>query len=206
MAVNKFADKLVKKIFGSSSDIFLKSVKGTVQQIQDWEPAMEKMSDEELKAQTTKFKERIAAALDGIDDKAARREAEQAILHDILPEAFATVREASKRVTGMRHFDVQMIGGIALHQGRIAEMRTGEGKTLVATLPSYLNGLTGRGVNVVTVNDYLAFRDAEWMGKIHQFLGMSVGCIQNDMDDMERKDAYAADHLYVEMTHSGDAF
>ena len=96
----------------------------------------------------------------------------------------------------MRHFDVQMIGGIALHQGRIAEMRTGEGKTLVATLPSYLNGLTGRGVNVVTVNDYLAFRDAEWMGKIHQFLGMSVGCIQNDMDDMERKDAYAADITY----------
>ncbi len=196
MAVNKFADKLVKKIFGSSSDIFLKSVKGTVQQIQDWEPAMEKMSDDELKAQTPKFKERISAALDGIDDKAARREAEQAILHDILPEAFATVREASKRVTGMRHFDVQMIGGIALHQGRIAEMRTGEGKTLVATLPSYLNGLTGRGVNVVTVNDYLAFRDAEWMGKIHQFLGMSVGCIQNDMDDMERKDAYAADITY----------
>ncbi len=153
MAVNKFADKLVKKIFGSSSDIFLKSVKGTVQQIQDWEPAMEKMSDDELKAQTPKFKERISAALDGIDDKAARREAEQVILHDILPEAFATVREASKRVTGMRHFDVQMIGGIALHQGRIAEMRTGEGKTLVATLTSYLNGLTGRGVNVVKVND-----------------------------------------------------
>ncbi|MGB7208551.1 MAG: preprotein translocase subunit SecA [Pyrinomonadaceae bacterium] len=196
MAVNSFADKLVKKIFGSSSDIFLKSVKGTVQQIQDWEPAIEKMSDDELKAQTPKFKERIATALKGIDDKAARRDAEQAVLHDILPEAFATVREASKRVTGMRHFDVQMIGGIALHQGRIAEMRTGEGKTLVATLPSYLNGLTGRGVNVVTVNDYLAFRDAEWMGKIHQFLGMSVGCIQNDMDDMERKDAYAADITY----------
>lgn len=143
-----------------------------------------KMSDDELKAQTPKLKERIATALSGIEDKSERRDAEQAILHDILPEAFATVREASKRVTGMRHFDVQMIGGIALHQGRIAEMRTGEGKTLVATLPSYLNGLTGRGVNVVTVNDYLAYRDAEWMGKIHEFLGMSVGCIQNDMDDM----------------------
>ena len=196
MAVNSFADKLVKKIFGSSSDIFLKSVKGTVQEIQDWEPAIEKMSDDELKAQTPKLKARIVDALKGIDDKAARREAEQAILHEILPEAFATVREASKRVTGMRHFDVQMIGGIALHQGRIAEMRTGEGKTLVATLPSYLNGLTGRGVNVVTVNDYLAFRDAEWMGKIHQFLGMSVGCIQNDMDDVERKEAYASDITY----------
>ncbi len=196
MAVNSFADKLVKKIFGSSSDIFLKSVKETVVEIQSWEPAMEKMSDDELKAQTPKFKERIATALNGIEDKAERRDAEQAILHDILPEAFATVREASKRVTGMRHFDVQMIGGIGLHQGRIAEMRTGEGKTLVATLPSYLNGLTGRGVNVVTVNDYLAYRDAEWMGKIHQFLGMSVGCIQNDMDDMERKDAYAADITY----------
>src|SRR5438067_5170090 len=196
MAVNSFADKLVKKIFGSSSDIFLKSVRPTVQQINDWEPKLEKLSDDELKEQTPKFKERIAAALDGIDDKAERRKVEQEILHEILPEAFATVREASRRVTGMRHFDVQMIGGIALHQGRIAEMRTGEGKTLVATLPSYLNGLTGRGVNVVTVNDYLASRDAEWMGRIHKFLGLTVGTIQNDMDDMERKEAYASDITY----------
>jgi preprotein translocase subunit SecA len=196
MAVNSFADKMVKKIFGSSSDIFLKKVKPIVAQINDWEPAIEKLSDDELKAQTPKFKEMIAKHLEGIDDKDARRKAEQDILHDILPEAFATVREASRRVTGMRHFDVQMIGGIALHQGRIAEMRTGEGKTLVATLPSYLNGLTGRGVNVVTVNDYLASRDAEWMGKIHQFLDLRVGCIQNDMDDAERKDAYAADITY----------
>ena len=196
MAVNSFADKLVKKVFGSSSDIFLKSVKGTVQEINELEPAMQKLSDEELKAQTPKFKERIQKALEGIEDKAERRKAEQEILHEILPEAFATVREASRRVTEMRHFDVQLIGGIALHQGRIAEMRTGEGKTLVATLPSYLNGLSGRGVNVVTVNDYLASRDAEWMGKIHQFLGMSVGCIQNDMDDYERKEAYACDITY----------
>jgi len=196
MAVNSFADKLVKKVFGSSSDIFLKKTKPIVQQINDLEPAISKLSDDELKAQTPKLKARIAAALEGIDDKDARRKAEQDILHEILPEAFATVREASKRVTGMRHFDVQMIGGIALHQGRIAEMRTGEGKTLVATLPSYLNGLTGRGVNVVTVNDYLASRDAEWMGKIHQFLGLSVGCIQNDMDDYERKEAYASDITY----------
>ncbi len=196
MAVNSFADKLVKKVFGSSSDIFLKKIKPIVAQINDWEAAIEKLSDDELKAQTPKFKEMIARRLEGLDDKDARRKAEQDILHELLPEAFATVREASRRVTGMRHFDVQMIGGIALHQGRIAEMRTGEGKTLVATLPSYLNGLTGRGVNVVTVNDYLASRDAEWMGKIHQFLGLSVGCIQNDMDDVERKEAYAADITY----------
>ncbi|MBC7899917.1 MAG: preprotein translocase subunit SecA, partial [Saprospiraceae bacterium] len=175
---------MIKKVFGSSSDVFLKSVKPAVIQINELEASIEKLSDDELKAQTPKFKERIAKALDGIDDKTERRKAEQAILHEILPEAFATVREASKRVTGMRHFDVQMIGGIGLHQGRIAEMRTGEGKTLVATLPSYLNGLTGRGVHVVTVNDYLASRDAEWMGKIHQFLGLTVGCIQNDMDDV----------------------
>jgi preprotein translocase subunit SecA len=187
---------LVKKVFGSSSTIFLKNVKGTVQQINDLEPKVQAMSDAELQAQTPKFKETIANALEGIDEKEERRKAEQAILHQILPEAFATVREASKRVTGMRHFDVQMIGGVALHQGRIAEMRTGEGKTLVATLPSYLNGLTGRGVHVVTVNDYLASRDAEWMGRIHKFLGLTVGCIQNDMDDVERKDAYACSITY----------
>ncbi|MEP6850781.1 MAG: preprotein translocase subunit SecA [Acidobacteriota bacterium] len=220
MAVNSFADKWVKRIFGSSSQIFLKSVKSTVDQINACEPAVEKLTDDELKAQTPKFKAMIKTALAEFDqspeghEEAApvwrghgvspemksllerRRKAEQAILHEILPEAFATVREASRRVTGMRHFDVQMIGGIALHQGRIAEMRTGEGKTLVATLPSYLNGLTGRGVHVVTVNDYLASRDAEWMGKIHQFLGLAVGCIQNDMDDVERKDAYACDITY----------
>ncbi|CAN5652027.1 preprotein translocase subunit SecA [soil metagenome] len=196
MAINSFADKWVKKIFGSSSDVFLKKVKPIVAEINDWEAAIEKLSDDERKAQTPKFKEMIANHLDGIDEKDERRKAEQEILHEILPEAFATVREASKRVTGMRHFDVQMIGGVALHQGRIAEMRTGEGKTLVATLPSYLNGLTGRGVHVVTVNDYLASRDAEWMGKIHQFLSMDVGCIQNDMDDVERKAAYACAITY----------
>ncbi|MFN6964295.1 MAG: preprotein translocase subunit SecA [Pyrinomonadaceae bacterium] len=196
MPVNSFADKLVKKIFGSSSDIFLKQVKPIVQQINDLEPAMQKLSDDELKAQTPKLKERIARALDGIDDKDELRKAEQEILHELLPEAFATVREASRRVTGMRHFDVQLIGGTALHQGRIAEMRTGEGKTLVATLPSYLNALLGRGVHVVTVNDYLASRDAEWMGRIHKFLGLTVGTIQNDMDDVERKEAYACDITY----------
>lgn len=196
MAVNSFADKWVKKIFGSSSDIFLKKARPIVAEINDWEEKIQKLSNEELKAQTEKFREIIKERLEGIDEKGARRSAEQEVLHELLPEAFATVREASRRVTGMRHFDVQMIGGIALHQGRIAEMRTGEGKTLVATLPSYLNGLTGRGVHVVTVNDYLASRDAEWMGTIHRFLGLSVGCIQNDMDDVERKEAYACDITY----------
>jgi preprotein translocase subunit SecA len=196
MPVNSFADKFVKKVFGSSSDIFLKKIKPIVQQINDLEPTIQKLSDEELQAQTAKFKERIAREIEGIEDKAELRKAEQNALHALLPEAFATVREASVRVTGVRHFDVQMIGGIALHQGRIAEMRTGEGKTLVATLPSYLNALLGRGVHVVTVNDYLASRDAEWMGRIHKFLGLTVGTIQNDMDDMERKDAYACDITY----------
>lgn len=196
MAVNSFADKIVKKIFGSSSDIFLKKVKPIVVEINALEADIQKLSDEELKAQTPKFKQMIASRLEGITDGTERRKAEQEILRKILPEAFATVREASKRVTDMRHFDVQLIGGIALHEGRIAEMRTGEGKTLVATLPSYLNALTGRGVHVVTVNDYLASRDAEWMGRIHQFLGLTVGCIQNDMDDVERKEAYGSDITY----------
>jgi preprotein translocase subunit SecA len=196
MATNRFADKLVKTIFGSSSDIFLKKVRPVVQQINDLEPRVQAMSDDELKAQTVRFRDRVSNALDGIEDKDERRRTEQEVLHELLPEAFATVREASRRVTGMRHFDVQMIGGVALHQGRIAEMRTGEGKTLVATLPSYLNALTGRGIHVVTVNDYLASRDAEWMGKIHQFLGLTVGVIQNDMDDVERKEAYACDITY----------
>jgi len=196
MPVNSFADKWVKRIFGSSSDVFLKMARPIVVEVNDLETQIEKMSDHELKAQTAKFKERITAELKGIEDKDERRKAEQEILHQLLPEAFATVREAGKRVLAMRHFDVQLIGGLALHQGRIAEMRTGEGKTLVATLPSYLNALTGRGVHVVTVNDYLASRDAEWMGRIHKFLGLTVGCIQNDMDDVERKEAYACDITY----------
>jgi preprotein translocase subunit SecA len=196
MAVNSFADKLVKKIFGTSSDIFLKKVKPVVEQINALEPAMQRLSDEELQAKTVEFKERVARAVEGIEDQTERRKREQDVLNEILPEAFAAMREASVRVTGMRHFDVQLIGGIALHQGRISEMRTGEGKTLVATLPSYLNALTGRGVHVVTVNDYLASRDAEWMGRIHQFLGLKVGCIQNNLDDYERKEAYACDITY----------
>ena len=196
MAVNKFVDKFFKKILGTNSEVFLKKVVPVVQEINDLEASVKKLSDDELKAKTAVFKEKIASALEGIDDVKERRKAEQEILHEILPEAFAIVREASVRVTGMRHFDVQLIGGVALHQGRIAEMRTGEGKTLVSTLPAYLNGLTGRGVHIITVNDYLALRDSEWMGKIHKFLGLTVGCIQNDMDDYERKEQYASDITY----------
>ncbi len=191
-----FVDNAVKKIFGSATDRFLKKVKPIVIQINELEPAIKKMSDDELKAQTPKFKEKVEGAIAGIEDRMERLKAEQEVLHEILPEAFATVREASIRVTGMRHFDVQLIGGVTLHQGKIAEMRTGEGKTLVSTLPAYLNALTGRGVNIVTVNDYLALRDAEWMGTIHEFLGLKVGCIQNDMDDYQRKEQYACDITY----------
>ena len=196
MAVNSFVDKFFKKVLGSNSDIFLKKIKPIVAQINDLEPSVKQLSDEQLKAKTVEFKERLSSVLDKITDKEERRKKEQEVLNEILPEAFAVVREASVRVTGMRHFDVQMIGGIALHQGRIAEMRTGEGKTLVSTLPAYLNGLTGRGVHIVTVNDYLALRDAEWMGKIHTFLGLTVGCIQNDMDDYQRKEQYACSMTY----------
>ena len=189
-------DKFLTRVFGSSNQRYLKSVQPIVAQINALEPGIKKLSDEELRARTATFKERVANGVAGIHDKDERKRREQEILDELLPEAFATVREASLRSTGMRHFDVQMIGGLVLHKGKIAEMRTGEGKTLVATLPCYLNALTGRGVHVVTVNDYLASRDAEWMGQIHRFLGLEVGCIQNDMDDFERQTAYAADITY----------
>lgn len=189
-------DKFLTKVFGSSNQRFLKSIHPLVDKINSLEPSLQKLSDDELRARTAVFKERVENALGDTKDKEERKRRCREILDDILPDAFATVREASVRTTGMRHFDVQMIGGIVLHQGKIAEMRTGEGKTLVATLPSYLNALTGRGVHVITVNDYLASRDAEWMGQIHRFLGLEVGCIQNDMDDFERQAAYAADITY----------
>ncbi|HEX3187300.1 MAG TPA: preprotein translocase subunit SecA [Pyrinomonadaceae bacterium] len=190
-------DKFLTKVFGSSNQRFLKSIGPLIGEINSHEPALQKLSDDELRARTATFKEKVQRAVEGITDKERRKQREREILDELLPEAFATVREASVRTTGMRHFDVQLIGGIVLHQGKIAEMRTGEGKTLVATLPSYLNALTGRGgVHVITVNDYLASRDAEWMGQIHRFLGLEVGCIQNDMDDFERQAAYAADITY----------
>src|SRR2546427_2179049 len=189
-------DKFLTKVFGSSNQRFLKTVQPIVAQINELEPGLKKLSDEELRARTAVFKERVARAVADAGDKEERKRIEREILDELLPDAFATVREASVRTTGMRHFDVQLIGGLVLHKGKIAEMRTGEGKTLVATLPAYLNALTGRGVHIVTVNDYLASRDAEWMGQIHRFLGLEVGCIQNDMDDFERQAAYAADITY----------
>jgi preprotein translocase subunit SecA len=190
-------DTFLTKVFGSSNQRFLKTIQPQVEEINSLEPSVQKLSDVELRARTAAFKERVQQAVGDTKDKEERKRRERAILEEILPEAFAIVREASIRTTGMRHFDVQLIGGIVLHQGNIAEMRTGEGKTLVATLPAYLNALTGRGgVHVITVNDYLASRDAEWMGQIHRFLGLEVGCIQNDMDDFERQTAYAADITY----------
>src|SRR5438132_273403 len=190
-------DKALTKVFGSSNQRYLKSIQPIIEQINELEPSVKKLSDAELRAKTAEFKEKVARVVADARDPADLKRREREVLDELLPEAFAVVREASKRSTGMRHFDVQLIGGLVLHQGKIAEMRTGEGKTLVATLPSYLNALTGRGgVHVITVNDYLASRDAEWMGQIHRFLGLEVGCIQNDMDDFERQAAYAADITY----------
>ena len=173
---------IIDKIIGTHSERELRRIRATVDSIEAMRPKMQALSDEELRAKTDEFKKRLA---DG------------ETLDDIMPEAYAVVREAGKRVLGMEHFRVQLIGGVILHQGRIAEMRTGEGKTLVATLPSYLDALAGQGVHVVTVNDYLAKRDAEWMGKIHEFLGLTVGVVLNSMTSEERKAAYNCDITYV---------
>src|ERR1700761_3159306 len=167
-----------------------------VHQINALEPQIEPLSDDQLRAKTIDFRARIAARLQGLTDEDTIKAAEKAALDEILPEAFAVVREAGKRAVRMRHFDVQLIGAMVLHQGKIAEMRTGEGKTLVATLSCYLNALAGHGVHVVTVNDYLAKRDAEWMGKIYEFLGLTVGVIVHDLSDDERSAAYGADITY----------
>ncbi len=191
-------EKVFTKIFGSANERLLKKLWPMVARINELEPEIKRLSDEQLRAKTAEFKERLARRLETAAElpPEARKQLEQEALDELLPEAFACVREASVRTTGMRHFDVQLIGGIVLHRGMIAEMKTGEGKTLVATLPIYLNALLGKGSHVVTVNDYLARRDAEWMGKIYKFLGLSVGCIQNDMDDFERQEAYRADVTY----------
>ncbi len=173
--------KILAKIVGTKNERELKRLRPIVARINELEPKMQKLSNQELQAKTSEFKERLSQG---------------ATLEDLLPEAFAVVREASRRVLGMRHFDVQLMGGIVLHEGKIAEMKTGEGKTLVATLPAYLNALTGRGVHIVTVNDYLAKRDAKWMGTLYNFLGLSVGVIVSGMDDIERKKAYACDITY----------
>ena len=173
---------LLQKLFGTHSDNELKRIYPIVDRIEALEPEMQKLSDAELRDKTREYKERYAEG-DSLDD--------------LLPEAYATVREASVRVLGMRHFRVQLVGGVVLHQGRIAEMKTGEGKTLVSTLPAYLNALTGEGVHIVTVNDYLAKRDSEWMGQVHEFLGLTVGVVLNSMDKEERRAAYNCDITYV---------
>jgi preprotein translocase subunit SecA len=172
---------VLKKIFGSQNERNLKRIVPLVDEVNEFEQSIEKLSDESLRAKTGEFRQRLA------NDEP---------LDDLLPEAFAVVREASIRTLGMRPFDAQIIGAIVLHQGTIAEMKTGEGKTLVATMPIYLNALTGRGVHLVTVNDYLAHRDSEWMGKIYRFLGLNVGCIVHGLDDRERREAYEADVTY----------
>jgi preprotein translocase subunit SecA len=210
---------LLGKVFGTRNERVIKSLMPNVQAINALEPEIQKLTDAELRAKTDEFRQRIQERLSRVvkspqvetpspeaeDDagfdqqkefEKAEYEALQEVLEDVLVEAFAVVREAGRRVLNMRHFDVQLIGGMVLHSGKISEMKTGEGKTLVATLPVYLNALSGRGVHVVTVNDYLAKRDSEWMGKLYRFLGLTVGVIVHDLDDDERRAAYAADVTY----------
>src|SRR3984893_12991561 len=169
------------KVIGTQNERDLKRLRPLVDEVNVLEPALRQLSDERLRARTPELRERLVKG---------------ETFDDLLPEAFAVVREAGRRVLNMRHFDVQLIGGAVLHRGKIAEMKTGEGKTLVATLPAYINALGGKGVHVVTVNDYLARRDSEWMGKIYRFLGMTVGVIQHDLNDAERQVAYACDITY----------
>jgi preprotein translocase subunit SecA len=200
-------DKILTMIFGSKHERDVKAMRPTVARVNVLEPEISALSDEGLRAKTDEFRERLRPVVQALDEvkkevprdetavKAAQADL-QAALDDLLPEAFAVCREAGKRVLNMRHFDVQLMGGIVLHKGKIAEMKTGEGKTLVATLPVYLNALTGRGVHVVTVNDYLARRDSEWMGRLYKFLGLSVGVIQNPHGDRERQVAYRCDVTY----------
>jgi len=191
-------NKVLAKVFGTANERAVKRMLPTLAQINSFEESIKTLTDDQLKAKTPEFKSYIASQLENIDpkDTDAINATEKEALDSILPEAFAVVREAGRRAVGMRHFDVQMIGGMVLHSGKISEMKTGEGKTLVATLPCYLNALAGRGVHVVTVNDYLAKRDAEWMGKIYGFLGLSVGVIVHDLSDAQRREAYGSDITY----------
>ena len=220
---SRLINSLIAKVFGTKNERVIKALMPQVEAINALEPQMQKLTDPELRAKTDEFRQRIQERLSRFDvegsdptaevevdaeadvepdpDRRKRLEKErydtlQEVLNEVLPQAFAVVREAGRRVLNMRHFDVQLIGGMVLHQGTISEMKTGEGKTLVATLPVYLNALSGRGVHVVTVNDYLAKRDSEWMGKLYRFLGLSVGVIVHDLDDEERRAAYAADVTY----------
>ena len=189
-------NKAIAKIFGTSNEREIKRLMPGVAQINALEPQVQQLTDEQLRAKSDEFRARIQEHLSKFDEAEHRNHALKEILEEMLPEAFAICREASWRVLNMRHFDVQLIGGMVLHHGKIAEMKTGEGKTLVATLPVYLNALSGRGVHVVTVNDYLAKRDSEWMGKLYNFLGLTVGVIVHDLDDDQRREAYRADVTY----------
>src|SRR6266550_2485662 len=200
-------DKVLTTIFGSKHERDVKRMLPTVAQINALEPDVSRLSDDELRGKTAEFRERLKPVVDALDAaqkeiprddarvKGAKTDLQEA-LDDLLPEAFAVCREGGKRVLNMRHFDVQLMGGVVLHRGKIAEMKTGEGKTLVATLAVYLNALTRRGVHLVTVNDYLARRDSDWMGRIYKFLGLTVGVIQNSHGDRERQEAYRCDVTY----------
>src|SRR6266852_6709161 len=200
-------NKILTMIFGSKHERDVKRMLPMVAQINSLEPEASKLSDDELRGKTTEFRERLRPVVEALDAtkkevprdenavKGAKTDLQEA-LNDLLPEAFAVCREAAKRTLNMRHFDVQLMGGIVLHNGKISEMKTGEGKTLVATLPVYLNALTGRGVHVVTVNDYLAARDGEWMGAVYKFLGLTVGCILHDQRPDVRREQYSCDITY----------
>ena len=179
----------LKKLLGDSNERKLKKLQPIVKEVNLYEEDIKELSDDQLREKTQQYQERLAQAKNETE--------ENDIIEEILPEAFAVVREAAQRVLGLRHYDVQVLGGIVLHNGEIAEMKTGEGKTLVATLPCYLNALSGKGVHVVTVNDYLARRDSEWMGQVHRFLGLSVGLIQQGMSPQERQKNYACDITYT---------
>jgi preprotein translocase subunit SecA len=202
-------ETLLKTIFGSKHEREVKRVRPVVDEINRFVETLKPLSDEELRAKTAEFRARLAEAVEGVEDLAERRAAEAEAMDDLLPEAFAVVKEACRRLCGRTWdvvgiplkweivpYDVQLIGGIMLHEGKIAEMATGEGKTLVATMPLYLNALTGRGSHLVTVNDYLALRDSQWMGEIYKFLGLTVGCIQQGMDPPQRREQYAMDITY----------
>ena len=200
-------NKALTLIFGSKHERDVKRMLPVVQQINALEPSVSKLTDEQLRGKTIEFRARLRPAVEALEAAKAEvprdevtfggaKEDLKVALDNLLPEAFAVCREAAKRSVNMRHFDVQLMGGMVLHSGKIAEMKTGEGKTLVGTLPGYLNALTGRGVHVVTVNDYLARRDSDWMGRVYRFLGLTVGVIQNNHGDRERQEAYRCDVTY----------
>src|SRR5712692_9401567 len=197
MRVEEVFDRVVARFIGTKHERDIKRLAPLVQAINALEPEMQGLSDEQMREKTAELKLAVTQQLEGVepDDPQYKQRVAEALEPALVP-AFALVREAGRRKLNMRHFDVQLIGGVVLHQGKIAEMKTGEGKTLVATLPAYLNALAGRGVHIVTVNDYLARRDAEWMGPIYRALGLTVGVITHDLDDAERRAAYVADITY----------